>query len=142
MNNMYCTKEFFKSHHNIDAYIKSSFLETLAKYKNNFEKNQQRFRNEKNIQRIIFNLDAAYSGKAELEIIPRIPSIVKHLWPIVNINFESYCGVDNDKSFKEIKRFKPNLFCINSVKHPSESIKLKSQFFFEYMFPNASKFEL
>ena len=137
----YGQQNFYKPHHNVDAYTKKSFLTTLERYQSDFEANNERFRSTRNIQRIIFNLDAVYSGNATMELIGKPSSLSKHLWPLTRVKFDDYCGSENKKTKKEIRRFHPKLFCINANRTSSIEDKRKNRLFLEELFPQPSHFE-
>ena len=137
----YGQQYFYKTHHNIDAYTKKNFLGTLERYQSDFEANNERFRCARNIQRLIFSLDAVYSGNATMELIGKPSSLIKHLWPLTKVEFDDYCGSENKKTKKEIRRFHPKLFCINADRASSIEDKRRNRLFLEELFPQPSHFE-
>ena len=143
LNKYYGKKDSYVLHHNIDAYNKSFYLEAVKKYyaeiKDTFK---NRFRKSNDVQRLLINLDAVYSGNAELRLIKisRLEKIISYFKPI---NVESYAGIDdNNKYQSEILRFNPMLFCINSGADVSGEHKMQVQKFMQKLFPFPSKFEL
>lgn len=142
LHDRYHQTEFLKLHHNIDAYMKTAFLATLNTYAAQFVKSQSRFRSEDDIQRLIINMDAVHSGKAELQIVNRPSHLMKRLWWLTKVDYDSYCGTENKKTRREIRRFKPALFCINADGKSGVADKQKSREFLKSLFPTPSAYEI
>lgn len=133
----------YELHHNIDAYSKSMFLSTLEKFKDSLNKCvKNRFRKFNDIQRILFNLDMVYTGKAELKIVSDPKPWRLRLDCLKKVKWESYCDADNaPKIYTRIAKYKPKLFCINSSADATLEEKMKTKQFMESLFPQPSKFE-
>lgn len=144
LNKYYNKSDYYQLHHNIDSYTKTSFLSTYKRFESQLKKFfYNRLRENDDLQRILFSLDAVYSGNAKLKIIsdPK-PWRKKFNW-LKKLNLDSYYGTDtNIKDQKEIIKFKPKLFCLNSDTNCSLESKLQVKRFMENLFPNPSKFEL
>ena len=135
---------FYVSHHNIDSYNKTAWLETSKKLAESLKLFLgNRFRSDNDVQRILFSLDAVYSGNAVLKIVSDPKPWRKALNFFKNVEWESYMdNDDSDKLQEEILKFKPKFFCINSGNTCSKERKIKIKNFLECLFPAPSKFEL
>lgn len=135
---------FYVPHHNIDAYKRTLFIETLKKFQKNIEECfHNRFRQVNDLQRILFGMDMVYKGMAELKIIEDPKPWRQRFHFFKKVKWESYCNKeDREKTQKCILKFKPKLFCINSSTNCSKEIKVKNKKFMELLFPVKSKFEL
>lgn len=144
LNKYYNKSDYYQLHHNIDSYTKTSFLSTYKRFENQLKKFfYNRFRENDDLQRTLFSLDAVYSGNAKLKIISDPKPWRKNFNWLKKLNLDSYYGTDtNIKDQKEIIKFKPKLFCLNSDTNCSLESKLQVKRFMENLFPNPSKFEL
>lgn len=139
----YGERKFLVLAHTIDAYTKSLFREVLEKYEEEFQKTlHMRFREESGISRSIFGLDMVYSKNAELKIITAPNFWQKHIHKSKNFSLECYCGSEDEKTRKQILRFKPYVFCINADSKSREMDKIKMREFYQTLFPEKSPFEL
>lgn len=94
-----------------------------------------RFRSDNDVQRILFSLDAVYSGNAVLKIVSDPKPWRKALNFFKNVEWESYMdNDDSDKLQEEILKFKPKFFCINSGNTCSKERKIKIKNFLECCF--------
>lgn len=132
-------------HHNVDAYTKSSYHTTWSRFGSYLEKSNSTFRNNTDIERIIFDLDAAYSGNSILKILPNIPPWRKQLattFPyIFSMHVDSTFEDDDLKHRKRILALHPKLFCLNSSNTISISEKQSARHFLEDIFSIPSSFE-
>lgn len=129
-------------HHNFDAYRKSTYIETYNRYHEYFRDSEYRFRNIHDIQRLIFNMDAVYSGKANLKILPRITRKDKIETILSRKAFESYYC---DKSIKAMSIFlllRSNLFCINDNNLAGTLDNKFEDWMLKILYPYRSNFEL
>lgn len=139
---VYEKHEFYLLSHNIDAYRKSLFREALAKYKEELSKSTYyRFRNEKDISRVLFNLEAVYSGHGVLKFVETPSFWKKHVYKPKGYSWTCYCGSEDEKTRKQILRFEPYLFCINADFQGRSEDKKAMRVFYEQLFPQVSPFE-
>ena len=133
---------FYLPSHTIDAYRKTDFLKCIEKYKNEINKIlNHRFRASTDLPRI-FNLDPIFSGRGILKDVTAPKPWRRFLHPLINCNWE--CYIDSDQSpklEKEILKYKPKLFCINSGANTSLERKKQIKNFMEKLFPEKSIFE-
>ena len=134
---------FYIYHHNIDAYSKSVWNKIFKEFEDQLrETYKNRFRDDSDISRIVFNLGAVYEGLAELRIVNDPKPWRKALHKIKRVNWESYLDNDSSKKLeKELLEYKPKFFCINSGSNCSFDQKNKIKSLLEKMFPKPSQFE-
>lgn len=140
----YAKVEALSIHHNIDVYSKSAYLETLRKFDDEFKNtNMFRFRNKNCIHRIIFALDAIYSGKATYKLVKEFTGLSKMFVDLNKQEVFSYLGKEYhlNRLRKVIKNNNPKLFCLNAGEKATKEIKLEAKKFMEEMYPTASRFE-
>lgn len=140
--NQYGKHEFYVLAHNIDAYRKTLFQESLKKYHDSLLRSiRSRFRNEKELSRVLINLDAVYSGHGVCKIVETPSFWKKHVYKPKDYSWICYCGSEDEKTRKQIKHFEPYLFCINADSQGQSEDKQAMKEFYEQLFPAASPFE-
>lgn len=144
LNKYYGKNQYYEPSHNIDSYTKSSFLKTFSRFKPELTKCfNNRFREKTDIERILFNLDAVYSGNANLAIFNKPKSLRRMFHWLKKVNYDFYVATDsNSKHLKKILKYQPKLFCLNSGTDCSPEAKHSAKQFMEQLFPNPSKFEI
>lgn len=134
--------EIYETHHNVDAFTKSSYRECFYQFQKELDMNLNRFRSKNDIQRILFSMNPIFQKKAVPRILHKYSKIRKYLFWIKPLNLESYCIQDKFKSLFALNFIHPKLFCINN----SDKINLKNKkyekIFLEHRFPHKSSFEL
>lgn len=144
IKNKYGKCEWVSIHHNIDAYSKSSLLKTLEDFDVAFKSTKLcRFRDSSCVHRIVYTLDATYSGKGIMKVVPSFEGLSKVFVALNGKDIFSYFGKEYhiDRLRKVIKQNKPRLFCLNASEKATQEIKLEAKKFMEEMFPEKSKFE-
>ena len=144
LNKYYNKSNYYQLHHNIDSYTKKLFLATYKRFEKELSKFfNNRFREKDDFQRTLFSLDAVYSQNAKLKIISDLKPWRKNFHWLKKLELDSYYGTDTSiKDQKEILKFKPKLFCLNSDTNCSMQDKLQVKQFMNKLFPYPSKFEL
>lgn len=138
----YGKHEFYVSAHNIDAYRKSLFQEALKNYNEALSESMHyRFRNENDISRYLFNMDAVYNGHGTLKLVETPSFWKKHIHKPKGYSWVCYCGSEDEKTRKQICHFEPYLFCINADSKGQLEDKRAMRAFYEQLFPTASPFE-
>ena len=137
-------ENFYIYHHNIDAYTKSCCNLLKNEFKTDLEKTySNRFRADNDISRIIFNMGSVYKNLAKLKIVTDPKPWRRSLHKIFPVNWESYLDNDSSKKLeKELLKFNPKFFCINSGSDCSYEQKSKIKNLLETLFPVPSKFEI
>lgn len=132
---------WYRQHHNIDSYTKTAYLETLARYRDEFALcHGNRFRSDTDITRIIFALDAVYAGKAILQEIKPPSFFAKHILShFQEVKWDSFFGNETEKTRKNILKYRPKLFCINDNGKNEERENINR--FLASLFPTPSQFE-
>ena len=127
-------------HHNIDAYLKSTFLNCIEGFKADFTGNlNHRFRDENDFPRFAVDYYALANGTA----LPRI--IRKKNWfqkYILRQIIESQCYHFHGHKIQKLKIAKYNLLCLNDVTTTSNDDRKEIRTLLEYKFPEKSAFEL
>lgn len=139
----YHHQDFYVLSHTIDGYCKSLFQATLARYQDYLQDTlPSRFRNEREISRSLFGLDAYYSGHGDLKLIDSPGFWKKYIHKPSGYSWECYCGSEDRKTRQEIRRFNPYVFCVNADAHSTPEDKKAMREFYQQLFPTASPFEL
>ena len=136
--------DYYAIHHNIDVYLKSSFLNTLEKFKDRFKNTSNyRFRNMNCIHRIIFAMDSVYQGKGIIEIVPDFIGLRNSFTWLNRKDVFSYFGKEYHLNrIKNImKNGRPKMFCLNAADKTNLEIKKAAKNFMESLFPKPSRFE-
>lgn len=126
------------SHHGIDSYRKSDYLECIDHFKDELELTaSHKFREETDVQRMIFSYYAIAQKGAVVKEYP-------HKWYdklITRINETCYssCTIKKMKHFRN-KDFK--LFCINDGRKTTDKDRLYMKNMLEEKFPEKSSYEL
>lgn len=126
------------SHHNIDSYCKSHFLECMEKFKSKFaETLNHRFRDPEDIQRIIVSYYAIIQGKAIIRNI-KINRFLK-LFGLKTPDSEYFNLKKSTKN--KIKNSKAKLLCINDCRKTTDKDREFMKNLLEEKFPEKSEFE-
>lgn len=131
----YGKNTIYSAFHNIDAYTKSGYIATLNRFAKECKKCEAfRFRSPETFARVIFGLDAVYSGNGVMEIVNSGNAQAAAF---------GYYGKEDNLS-QLIARMKKNpakVFCLQAAYGFDLQTKLKSKAFMEELFPEPSKFE-
>lgn len=126
------------SHHGIDAYRKSDYLECIECFKEDFNRTASHtFREETDIQRAIINYYALAQKGAILKEFPY--KWYDKIFTRIDESCYSSCTKKKIKRFKN-KKFK--LFCINDGRKTKDSDRLYMKNVLEEKFPQKSAYEL
>lgn len=136
--------EVYSAHHNIDSYTKTTFIATLTRFEKEFKACEAfRFRAPETLQRVIFGLDAVYSGEGVMEIINPNNIFKKLLGLKSKVELFGYYGKEAhlEDLIEHMKKYSPKVFCLQAADGLDYEVKRKSKRFLEDMFPEKSKFE-
>ena len=136
--------EVYSAHHNIDSYTKSTFKATLKRFEKEFKECEAfRFRSPRTLQRVIFGLDAVYSGQGVMEIINPNNIVNKLIGVKSRAELFGYYGKEANLSqvIEHMRKYAPKVFCLQAADGLDFDMKRKSKQFLENMFPEKSRFE-
>ena len=139
----------FAPHHNIDAYLKSKYLECMDYFSKEFKKTMShKFRTEEDIQRVIISYYALVKGYAYvkhysrvdrfLSLFSRIKNKIKKRYNADSIVF----NMTIKNPYSRIRKYNPCLFCINDGEGITDFDRKRAKIFLEETFPEKSTFEL
>lgn len=138
-------------HHNIDAYLKSEFIECKQEFSKEFEETiKNRFRKESDIERFLISLYQGVKNRKNIKIIHRYDKNLSFLTRIVNMILSKpqadskafNLGGLNKNLEKRMKRYNPKLFCINDGDGVTDEERANVALFLEKLFPEKSSFEI
>lgn len=117
-----------KTHHNIDAYLKSDYQRAERMFKNEIEQTlSNHIRSDNDIQRNLIT----YVAIAE-----------KRGHPVfVNSKTSFRFHIENMKHYKLIEKYAPTLFCMNDSEYATDKDRKKVKEFLDKRFPKKSQFE-
>lgn len=133
--------------HSFTSLLKSDFEKIILKYPEILENNKHPFRDEKGVNRIIFQYEMIYILKYKLyyaNVSPIFFRIVRKLLKIFKTNFpikekRNMIYADGIKDLQEkLKNIKPLSICLNTI--PDDEIELVDPFF-EQKFSKKSEWE-
>lgn len=117
-----------KSHHNIDAYLKSDYRHTCETFKEAIDATMlHRARTDKDIQRNLYTFVARAEGRAHVRYVTQRTSFRLH--------------IDNHDHYAKMLRYNPTFFCVNDSEHANDDDRRCSKEFLSKMFPVKSEFE-
>ena len=131
----------FVPYHNIDAYTKTGFQRTWHRFENKLLNSDSAFRNSNDIERIIFDLDAIYSGTSIIKILPNLSPWKQYVATLVACSIDGMVKDDKPKHLLMVQYIHPKLFCINSAEHSTSKEKRYARKWYKKMFPVPSPFE-
>ncbi|MDR1326981.1 MAG: Stealth CR1 domain-containing protein [Heliobacteriaceae bacterium] len=122
-------------HHNVDAYLKSDYMECLNKFKTDFERTMMsKFRDKDNIERSVISYYALALKHACAKVVHRNIFSYSDSTYIFPQKIAS-CG-------KKLKKIKPKLFCINDDETTTDEQRQQIKEFLESYFSARSQFEV
>ena len=126
------------SHHNIDAYKKSDFLDCIKEFQSDFDETAtHKFRTPEDVQRVIVSYLAIVRGKSVLRET-QINPIVKFLG--LKQPESEYFGLKKS-NLPKIKNSKAKLMCINDGRKTTDFDREMMVKILEEKFPTPSQFE-
>lgn len=117
-----------KTHHNIDAYLKSTYQHTRQVFDKEISVTlSNHVRSSNDIQRNIYSYVALAEKRGHLCYVTQHTSFRLH--------------IDNRKLYKKFERYKPMLFCMNDSQFVNDDDRRYAAAFLKNLFPNKSQFE-
>ncbi len=117
-----------KTHHNIDAYLKSTYSYARNLFDSEISKTLTHHeRNADDVQRNLYSYVALAEQQAHLSYVSQHTSFRFH--------------IDNIKQYEKFKRYNPILFCMNDSQFASDDDRRRAASFLADYFPDKSAFE-
>lgn len=117
-----------KTHHNIDAYLKSTYQHTREVFDKEISATlTNHVRSMNDVQRNIYSYVALAEKRAHLCYVNQHTSFRFH--------------IDNRKLYKKFERYNPMLFCMNDSQFANDEDRKLATAFVNKLFPNKSQFE-
>ena len=131
---------FLEMHHNIDAYVKTDYVNTFLKYKEELDRYVSRFRSTEDIQRVLFGLEMLLNERGELHILEQYHKVRRLFFILKRTPLESYYSDADRKQILILWCLRPMLFCINNSGAKESGNKME-RMYLEHRFPKKSSFE-
>ena len=117
-----------KTHHNIDAYLKSTYRHAREVFNDQIEPTLgNHLRTDFDLQRNLYSYVALAEKKAHLVYVNQHTSFRFH--------------IDNHKYYEKFRRYNPVFFCMNDSEFATDDDRRKSAEFLAELFPEKSQFE-
>lgn len=117
-----------KTHHNIDAYLKSSYRHTRQVFDKEISATlSNHVRSSNDVQRNIYSYVALAEKRGHLCYVSQRTSFRLH--------------IDNRKRYKKFERYNPMLFCMNDSQYANDDDRKCAIAFLRKLFPDKSRFE-
>ena len=131
----------YRLSHSVDAFKKTMTEQVLKTYPELLEQNVNPFRTDRDIQRVLIQMEMAFGLGAPLRIVRNPNFFEKYIfWPKCK-QFECFGGCESNKLRQRLLRFNPKLFYINSALKIDKENKEATRQFLEKRFPQTSPFE-
>ena len=117
-----------KTHHNIDAYLKSVYEETYNTFENQIRPTlSHKMRHDDDIQRNIYSYYLIVKNKCRLDYVGRSTSFRLH--------------IDNHSHYGKLLKSNPLLFCVNDSQYATDEDRAYLGDFLKKRFPDKCSFE-
>lgn len=117
-----------KTHHNIDAYLKSDYQHVGEVFKSEIGQTlANRVRSVNDIQRNIYSYVALAEKRGHLHYVTRRTSFK--------------LNIENESHYEKLDRLHPLLFCMNDSEYATESDRQRAAAYLKKRFPKKSQFE-
>lgn len=118
-----------KTHHNIDAYLRSSFEHTAEVFKNEIGATMSNhLRSDDDIQRNIYSYVPLAEGRAHLKYVTQHTSF--------------RLQIHKEHHYRRLDRFNPLFFCMNDSEYAADADRRRSAEYLAKRFPDKSRFEI
>ena len=118
-----------KTHHNMDAYLKSDCLRVREVFKPEIDAmlgNHERSASD--VQRNVYSYVPIAEHRAHLQYVDRSTSFHLH--------------IDNPEHFSKLDRYNPIFFCMNDSEYADDEDRMRAARFLSERFPKKSSFEI
>ena len=117
-----------KTHHNIDAYLKSDYKHVGEVFKDEIEATlSNHVRSANDVQRNIYSYVPLAEKRAHLHYVTRKTSFRLH--------------IQNESHYAKLERYNPILFCMNDSQYAGDVDRARAKMYLEKRFPEKSQFE-
>lgn len=117
-----------KTHHNIDAYLKSDYRHAGEVFKDDIEATfTNHVRSLNDVQRNIYSYVPLAEKRGHLHYVSQKTSFRLH--------------IQNESHYAKLEKYNPLLFCMNDSQYAKESDRKRAAAFLEKRFPEKSEFE-
>lgn len=117
-----------KTHHNIDAYLKSSYQHVGEVFREEIEATlTNHVRRSNDVQRNVYSYVPLAEKKAHLQYVTQRTSFRLH--------------IQNERHYDKLERYNPMLFCMNDSEYADDADRKRAAEFLERKFPKKSQFE-
>lgn len=118
-----------KTHHNIDAYCKSTYKHTFEDvFRDEIEPTLvNHIRSDNDVQRNVYSYVALMEQKGHRQYVSRKTSFRFH--------------IDNPKHYDKLERCNPMFFCMNDSQYANQDDRVRVKEYLKTRFPNKSQFE-
>ncbi len=117
-----------KTHHNIDAYLKSNYQHVWEVFKDEIEATSiNHIRSSNDIQRNIYSYVPLAEGRGHLQYVTQKTSFRFH--------------IHRHNHYQKLERYNPMLFCMNDSEFANDDDRARATAFLEKYFPEKSQFE-
>ncbi len=118
----------YKAHHNIDAYLKSTYQYTRELFSKEIDKTLcNHTRSADDIQRVLYTYVALAENRGHIECVPN------------NVSFR--LAIHKAKLYEDFQKFDPILFCVNDSQFATDEDRQRSTAFLDKLFPDKSSYE-
>ena len=133
--------KFYVLTHTVDAFSISLFDKILSTYPAIISRNNTVFREESNIQRVIFQMEMAKSFGCKFEQEHYLSFWEKRFPFIFKGKINCFEGTESHKTWRRIRYLQPKMFCLNADPNNTPEIKQLSKANLQKLFPLRSPFE-
>lgn len=137
----YRMKHPYRLSHCPDAYTKTAISKVLEKYPLLAETNNSPFRSDKDIQRVVFQMEMVFGQNSPLREIRNPNFFEKYIYWPKHKHYECFGGSECTQLIERLKRFKPKMFYINAGVKNSISDKEITKKYLQERFPKPCPFE-
>lgn len=128
--------------HNFDPYLKSEYEKTFISYKKTFDLSLNRFRDESDVNRILFSMNLVLNNKGYLTIKSNCSKFDKIKSFILQQKLEDLYVEKNIKSLLVFLFLNPVLFCINDTRNARSIDNFFERIILNIKFRNKSSYEI
>lgn len=134
--------DFYVLTHTVDAFSLSLFDKVLSTYPEMLSRNNTAFREDSNVQRVIFQMEMAKSLGCALQNEHYLSFWEKRFPFAFKEKVNCFEGAESHKTWRRIHYLKPKMFCLNADPNSDPKIKRLSRKNLQKLFPIPSPYEI